>query len=200
MSRLPREQRHQELVREALRAFGARGYDGTTLEAVAEAAGVRKQTLLYYFPTKQGLFDACVDALIDGLERSLRRVLGGPEEGLDRVESVIRTLFRLAEHWPEFPLFMREAARRSPQVVQRIADALEPFRKAALAFLERGMEAGEFRRQDPGLLLFTLYTAVVGSLAEAGVLRAVAGEPSGHTALRQREQELVAFVRHALAP
>ena len=56
------------------------------------------------------------------------------------------------------------------------------------------------RRQDPGLLLFTLYTAVVGSLAEAGVLRAVAGEPSGHTALRQREQELVAFVRHALAP
>src|SRR5712692_1507911 len=112
MSRLPRERRQEELVREALRAFGARGYDGTTLEAVAEAAGVRKQTLLYYFPTKEDLFAACVDALIDGLEKSLRRVLGGPDEGLDRVESVIRTLFRLAEHWPEFPLFLREAARR----------------------------------------------------------------------------------------
>jgi TetR/AcrR family transcriptional regulator len=200
MNRLPREQRRDSLVREALRAFGDRGYDGTTLEAVAEAAGVRKQTLLYYFPTKEVLFDACVDALIEGLETSLRKVLGGRDEGLDRVETVIRTVFRLAEHWPEFPLFIREAARRSPQVVQRIADALEPFRKAALAFLERGMEAGEFRRQEPGLLLFTLYTAVVGSLAEAGVLRALAGGPSGHTALRQREQELVTFVRHALAP
>ena len=200
MTRLPREQRHQELVREALRAFGARGYEGTTLEAVAEAAGVRKQTLLYYFPTKDDLFDACVDALTDGLERSLTKVLISNEEGLDRVESVIRTLFRLAEHWPEFPLFIREAARRSPLVVQRIADALEPFRKAALGFLERGMETGEFRRQDPGLLLFTLYTAVVGTLAEAGVLRAVAGDASGHTALRQREQELVTFVRHALEP
>ena len=200
MTRTGGEARRRKLLEEATRLFGKRGFEGTSLDAVATAAGVRKQTLLYYFPTKQGLFDACVDALIDGLERSLRRVLGGPEEGLDRVESVIRTLFRLAEHWPEFPLFMREAARRSPQVVQRVADALEPFRKAALAFLERGMEAGEFRRQDPGLLLFTLYTAVVGSLAEAGVLRAVAGEPSGHTALRQREQELVTFVRHALAP
>ena len=200
MSRLPRERRQEELVRQALRAFGDRGYDGTTLEAVAEAAGVRKQTLLYYFPTKQDLFDACVDTLVDGLEQSLSRVLGGPDGGLDRVESVIRTLFRLAEHWPEFPLFLREAARRSPVVVQRVADALEPFRKSALGFLERGMEAGEFRRQDPGLLLFTLYTAVVGSLAEAGVLRAVAGRPSGHTALRQREQELVTFVRHALEP
>jgi len=198
VSRLPRERRREELVRRALRAFGERGYDGTTLEAIAESAGVRKQTLLYYFPTKEGLFDACVDALIEGLEESLRRVLGGPEEGLDRVESVMRTLFRLAEHWPEFPLFLREAARRSPAVVQRVADALEPFRKAAIGFLERGMDAGEFRRQDPGLLLFTLYTAVVGSLAEAGVLRAVAGKPSGHSALRQREQELVTFVRHAL--
>lgn len=200
MTRLPREQRHEELVRQALRAFGARGYEATTLDAVAEAAGVRKQTLLYYFPTKDVLFDACVDALIEGLEKSLSKVLMGNDEGLDRVESVIRTLFRLAEHWPEFPPFMREAARRSPQVVQRIADALEPFRKAAIGFLERGMEVGEFRRQDPGLLLFTLYTAVVGTLAEAGVLRAVAGDASGHTALRQREQELVTFVRHALEP
>lgn len=200
MTRLPREQRHQELVREALRAFGARGYDATTLEAVAEAAGVRKQTLLYYFPTKEVLFDACVDDLIVGLERSLSKVLVNSDDGLDRVETVIRTLFRLAEHWPEFPLFIREAARRSPLVVQRIADALDPFRKAALSFLERGMASGEFRRQDPGLLLFTLYTAVVGTLAEAGVLRAVAGDASGHTALRQREQELVTFVRHALEP
>lgn len=200
MSRLPREQRHRELVREALRAFGDRGYEATTLDAVAEAAGVRKQTLLYYFPTKDDLFDACVDALIEGLERSLSKVLVSRDEGLDRVEFVIRTLFRLAEHWPEFPPFIREAARRSPSVVQRIADALEPFRKAALGFLERGMECGEFRRQDPGLLLFTLYTAVVGTLAEAGTLRAVAGDASGHTALRLREQELVKFVRHALEP
>ena len=200
MSRLPREQRRQELVAEALRAFGTRGYDATTLEAVAEAAGVRKQTLLYYFATKEELFDACVEALIEGLDTSLRRLMVGTEQGLDRVESVIRTLFRLAEHWPEFPLFIREAARRSPQVVQRIADALDPFRKAALRFLERGMDSGEFRRQDPGLLLFTLYTAVVGSLAEAGVLRAVAGEGPGHSAMRQREQELVTFVRHALSP
>src|SRR2546430_10776291 len=39
------------------------------------------------------------------------------------------------------PLFLREAARRSPVVVERVADALEPFRKSALGFLERGMEA-----------------------------------------------------------
>src|ERR1051326_8837704 len=119
MSRLPRERRQELLVRQAVRAFGDRGYNGTTLEAVAEAAGVRKQTLLYYFPTNEGLFDACVDALVEGLEESLNRVLGGGGEGLDRGASVIRTLFRLAEHWPEFPLFLREAEQRRPAGGQR---------------------------------------------------------------------------------
>ena len=37
------------------------------------------------------------------------------------------------------------------------------------------MDEGEIRKQDPALLLFTLYTAVVGSLTEASVLRAVVG-------------------------
>jgi hypothetical protein len=38
------------------------------------------------------------------------------------------------------------------------------------------MDAGEFREQDPALLLFVLYTAVVGSLTEASVLHAVVGK------------------------
>ena len=50
------------------------------------------------------------------------------------------------------------------------------------------------------MLLFTLYTAVVGSITEAGVLRAVVGEDRGRMALRRREEEVLAFVRSALAP
>jgi hypothetical protein len=43
-------------------------------------------------------------------------------------------------------------------------------------FLQSGMDAGEIREQDPALLLFMLYTAVVGSLTEASVLNAVVGK------------------------
>jgi TetR/AcrR family transcriptional regulator len=194
------QERKRQLIAEAAHAFGRGGYDATTLEAVAEAAGVRKQTLLYYFPTKEALFEACVRELATRIATSLERALEGPDEGWARAEAVIRALFRLAEEWPEFPPFLREASRRGPEIVAAIAGELEPLRKRALGFIERGMTEGDFRRQDPTLLLFTLYTAVVGSITEAGVLRAVAGRDSSRTALRRREEELLEFLRGALKP
>jgi AcrR family transcriptional regulator len=167
---------------------------------VAQADGIRKQTLLYYFPNKDSLFYACIDELAARLATTLRDGLEQPTEGWERVESVIRSIFRLAEEWPQFPLLAREATRHSPQVVERIAARLEPLRKRAIVFLAREMREGRFRSQDPGLLLFTLYGAVVGSLTEAGVLRVVTGEDTSSTVLRQREEELIEFVKRALVP
>jgi hypothetical protein len=122
------------------------------------------------------------------------------EDERQRPERVISAIFRLAEEWPEFPQFAREASRRGPDVITRVTGVLEPLRKRALVHLERGMDEGTFRRQDPTLLLFTLYTAVVGSLTEAGVLRALAGGQPSRSALKRREAELVEFVRRALEP
>ena len=200
MTRTGGEERRRQLVAEAVHAFGSRGFEGTSLDAVAEAAGVRKQSLLYYFPTKDDLFAACLGELTARIGAALENALAGDDSGFARVERIIRSIYRLAEEWPDFPGFIREAGRHSPKIVQGVAGSLDPLRKRAIGFLERGMESGEFRRQDPVLLLFTIYTAVVGSLTEAGVLRAVGGRAGGRDALRRREQELVEFVRAALEP
>lgn len=186
------------MLRLAILEFGSKGYEGASLGNIARGAGIRKQTLLYYFPSKEDLFDACIAELADAMRGALEEGLAGPEVGWERIETVIRSIFRLAKERPELMPLAREAARHSPETVQRIAGELETLRKRALRFLEHGMEEGTFRPQDPGLLLFTLYTAVVGSITEAGVLRAVAGGPGGRKALRQREEELIEFVRKAL--
>ena len=109
-------------------------------------------------------------------------------------------VFALAAEWPEFPMFVREAARLGPAAFDRFADVLDPLRKRAIEFLQSGMDAGEIREQDPAMLLFTLYTAVVGSLTEASVLNAVVGSDKGRASLRRREREVLLFVRAALRP
>jgi TetR/AcrR family transcriptional regulator len=194
------QERRHHLIEEAIRAFGRDGYQGASLDAIATACGVRKQTLLYYFPTKEALLEACLAAAGVRLAETLNDALAGKETYWDRAEAVIHAVFQLAGEWPEFPMFVREAGRLGPEAFERFAGVLDPLRQRAIAFLETGMKEGQIRRQDPAMLLFTLYTAVVGSLTEASVLRAVVGEDKSRASLRRREKEVMAFVRNALAP
>jgi TetR/AcrR family transcriptional regulator len=200
VSRTGGEARRRKLLEGAIRLFGQKGYEGTSLDAVATAAGVRKQTLLYYFPTKDALLEACVMETSQRVATALAEALDAETSASRKAETVIHTLFRLAGEWPEFGQFVREASRLGPEVVERFASVLEPLRLRALAFLAGGMLEGQVRRQDPALLLFTLYTAVIGSITEAGVLRAVVGEDRSRTALHAREEEVLTFVRNALTP
>src|SRR5919201_2102136 len=190
------EARKTTLVEEAIRQFGRDGYHRTSLDSVATAVGVRKQTLLYYFPTKEALLEACLEAAGKRLAAEIADALEEEETYWDRAEAVIHAVFRLAEEWPEFPMFVREAGRLGAEGFEKFAGVIDPLRKRAVNFLQAGMDAGEIREQDPALLLFMLYTAVVGSLTEASVLNAVVGEDKGRQSLRMREKEVVGFVRN----
>ena len=200
MTRTGGETRRHALIEEAIRAFGREGYSGASLEQIASAVGIRKQTLLYYFPTKDALLEACLQAAGQRVAEEIADALEGKETYWDRAEAVIHAVFRLAEEWPEFPMFIREAGRLGAEGFEKFAGVIDPLRKRAVQFLQAGMDTGEIREQDPALLLFMLYTAVVGSLTEASVLNAVVGPQKGRASLRKREREVLSFVRGALAP
>jgi AcrR family transcriptional regulator len=194
------ERRRHALIEEAIRAFGREGYAGASLDGIATAVGIRKQTLLYYFPTKEALLEACLRAAGERLAEEIEAGLEGKEAYWDRAEAVIHSVFLLADEWPEFPMFIREASRLGPEAFEQMVGNLDALRRRAVDFLQAGMDAGEIRKQDPTLLLFQLYTAVVGSLTEASVLRAMVGEDKSRASLRRREREVIGFVRAALQP
>src|SRR5213080_2977523 len=195
MPRTGGERRRTTIVEEAIRRFGREGYAGASLESIAQAVGVRKQTLLYYFPTKDDLLEACLAAAGQRVAEEIASALEGPATLEARAERVIHAVYALAEAWPEFPMFIREAGRLGPDAFERLASVLDPLRLRAIDFLQGGMDSGSIRKQDPAFLLFTLYTAVVGSLTEAAVLNAVVGPQKGRASLRKREREVVSFVR-----
>jgi TetR/AcrR family transcriptional regulator len=200
MTRTGGEKRRSTLVEEAIRQFGREGYHGASLDQIATAVGVRKQTLLYYFPNKEALVEACISAAGERLASEIAAALEGKESYWDRAEAVIHAVFGLADGWPEFPMFIREAGRMSPDAFERFAQVIDPLRRRAMEFLQTGMDSGEIRKQDPAFLLFTLYTAVVGSLTEASVLNAMVGADKSRASLKRREREVMAFVRGALQP
>jgi TetR/AcrR family transcriptional regulator len=190
----------------ALRAFGTRGYDATSLDAVAAELGIRKQTILYHFPSKELLLEAVVDEAGAELSGVLEAALsladgarlpspGGP--GWGQVEAIVRSVFRLAGRRPELLGLLREVSRLGPGPAGRMRGVLEPFIDRATGFLEDQMAAGQIRRQDARLLLLSTYSTVIGVATEVEVLRALGVEPTARSLVRRR-RELLDFLRSAL--
>ena len=181
----------------ALASFADRGYEATSLDALAAGLGVRKQTILYHFGTKDALLEAVIDASAADLADALERALAKAGPGFERVEALVKTTFRLAARRPELLGLLREVSRLGPPATTRLMDALDPLIERARAFLEAEMDAGNMRRQDPRLLLLSSYSTVIGVATEVEVLRAVGVEPTVRSLLRRRD-ELVEFLRSAL--
>jgi len=181
----------------ALGSFGTRGYEASSLDAIAAELGVRKQTILYYFPSKEALLEAVIDRSADELSTVLEDALVRAGEGWDRVEAVVRSVFRLALRRPELLGLLREVSRLGPPAATRLTDALDPLVQRARHFLEAEMDAGAMRRQDARLVLLSAYSAVIGVATEVEVLRAVGMDPTLRS-LAVRRRELLAFLRSAL--
>jgi TetR/AcrR family transcriptional regulator len=191
------EKTRQRVLDVALASFGTRGYEATSLDALAAELGVRKQTILYYFPSKEALLEAVVDRSADELSSVLERTLARAGQGWERVEALVRSVFRLAARRPELLGLLREVSRLGPPWATRVTDRLDPLVERARGFLEAEMDAGHMRRHDPRLLLLTAYSMVIGVATEAEVLRAVGGEPTLRAMIRRRN-ELLSFLRSAL--
>ena len=181
----------------ALGSFGTRGYDGTSLDALAAEVGLRKQTLLYHFASKEALFDAVIDRAADDLTAALEAALATAPDGWGRVEAVVRTTFRLALRRPELLGLLREVSRPGSPSARRLADRLEPMVERAVDFLDAEMAAGRLRQADSRLVLLSAYSTVMGVATEVEVLRAVGIEPT-LASLARRRRELLRFLRSAL--
>lgn len=199
---MPGPNTRERILDDALASFGARGYEATSLDSLAAGLGVTKQAILYHFASKELLLESVIDRsaaeLAATLEEALRDADGAGGGGWERIEAIVRSVFRLAARRPELLGLLREVTRLGPPAATRLNDALDPLIARATGFLADEMAVGTMRRQEPRLLLLSAYSAVIGVATEVEVLRALGIEPTLRSLVRRRA-ELLAFLRSALA-
>lgn len=198
MSRTPLPPTRERILDAALDAFGNRGFEAVSLDDIAGVVGVRKQTVLYWFPSKDELLAAVLERSADELAVAIEAAVRQAGEGFARVEAVVRAAFRPAVRRPAVLGLVRELNRLSPEMSDRLVDRMRPFGDRAAGFLAAEMAAGRVRRCDTRLLVALAYATVTGVATEPEVLRAVGWQatPAG---LRRLRDELLGFLRAALA-
>jgi AcrR family transcriptional regulator len=130
--RLPADQRRQQLLDVAREVFAARGFHATSMDDIAEAAGVTKPVLYQHFPSKRSLYIELLTDTGEQLLRALTAATRNLERGRDRVESGFLAYFRyVVDSRAGFRLLFSASIRTDPEfarvvdnVVQAAADVI----------------------------------------------------------------------------
>ena len=93
-TRLPRAARRQQLIDVAQDSFARKGYQGTTIENIAAAAGVTRPIVYNCFGSKDGIYLACLSAARQQLEQRILEAVAEARDTHGRVEAGIDAYFR----------------------------------------------------------------------------------------------------------
>ena len=114
------ESTRQRLLDEAERQFAETGFRGTSLNAIAAAAGLGNAGVLHHFPSKEKLYKAVLQRLSAALEADLQAIIATNATAAARLRAAARQ---------QATLLLREP-RRSRLVLRELLDNLGRVERA----------------------------------------------------------------------
>ncbi len=148
----------RELILDAaLDVFSQHGFRGATIDQIAEAAGMSKPNLLYYFRSKEAMFTTLIERLLQTWLAPLRELddIGDP---IGELRSYIRRKLEMARDYPrESRLFANEILQGAPHIQHLIEGELKPLVDEKAALIKGWMKAGKIAKTDPWHLIFSIW-------------------------------------------
>lgn len=187
MAAAKRRTRIQSVNREiildaALEVFSAHGFRGSTVDQIAEKAGMSKPNLLYYFRRKQDIYVAVLERILADWLEPLKQ-LNAKGDPLDEISRYIRLKLAMSRDAPKASrLFANEILHGAPAIGGFLQGPLRELVDEKAAVLRRWIAEGRLAPIDPHHLIFAIW-ATTQHYADFDVqVQAVMGE-------RQQENE-----------
>lgn len=177
-TRIQREKQEQ-ILEAALDVFAGHGFRGATIDQIAEAAGMSKPNLLYYFSSKEDMHEALIARLLVTWLAPLEEMNAGGDP-IPEIRSYIRRKLEMARDFPrESRLFANEILQGAPRIIKMIEGALKNLVDEKTKVIQGWMDAGRLAQADPYHLIFAIW-ATTQHYADFDVqVRAVLGSARG---------------------
>lgn len=193
------QERNSRAILEAgLDVFSQHGFRGATLDQIADVAGLSKPNLLYYFPSKDAVYLALLDQMLETWLDPLRH-MNPRGEPVDEILAYVRRKVELARDFPrESRLFANEMLQGAPKMLAAVEGPLKSLVDEKCMVLRRWMAEGRIAQVPPVHLIFSIW-ALTQHYADFDVqVRAVLGPH--HDPFAEAGEYLDLLFRRLLTP
>ena len=162
-----RQQTRDRLLDAAAAVFRRLGYDGASLDEIAETAGYTKGAIYSNFDSKADLFKALVDRYREAERAVQTRQFAGQslEQVLDKLDEVFERQVEADPGWIALQIEFMLVARRDPEVRRRILEGAEERRARIGASIDAALAKANRTAAFTGRELILLIKAIGTGLA-----------------------------------
>ena len=141
----------------ALEVFAQHGYRGATLDQIAEASGLSKPNILYYFDGKEDIHVTLLGQLMDTWLDPMREI----DPGGEPLEELLRYVRRKVEMSFEYPresrLFANEILQGAPRIAPHLEADLKPLVDRTADLIDGWVGAERLAPVDARHLIFSIW-------------------------------------------
>jgi len=198
------DQTRSRILEAATREFSANGLAGGRTERIAEAAGVNKALLYYYFRSKDALYSAALEAVASRIAASSMSVLGLECSAGERLLRSALNHFDRIYSQPVFQTLMQQEMIRlrkgEANALSPLVDKLfRPMGERMMAAAEEGIRLGELVPVEASQLMYATLGPNVFYFLSAPLMRLISETEEFHpSALEFRRKATVEYLGQSI--
>jgi AcrR family transcriptional regulator len=190
----------ERILAVATRQFAQRGFEAASLDDIASEVGIRKQSLLYHFASKDELRRGVHQKLLDHWNGLLPRLLQAATSGEEQFEAVVTELVAFFTADPDRArLVVREVLDRPDEVIGLMRTQVRPWVDIVCNYIKKGQAQGLIWPEvDPEAYVVQVINLVVASVATHHCIGGLLPESRRGAVPRRHIDELVRVARASL--
>ena len=153
------EKNRAMILEAALEVFSQHGFRGATLDQIAQAAGLSKPNVLYYFPSKEAIHKELLAGLMDTWLEPLEALDDAGDPVAELLDYVERKLEMSRDMPRESRLFAGEVLQGAPRFGEFVAGPLKALVDEKAALIQSWVDAGRIAPVDPYHLIFSIWAS-----------------------------------------
>jgi AcrR family transcriptional regulator len=144
-----RDIRREEIIAAARDLFSRKGFHGTSMPDIAQAAGISTGLIYYIFPSKEDILLACCEE-VAALHFDLFSQANHIADPLERFDYIVRELYTSLDRGSKRLIIMyRDSSTLPRETRQRILSMIKNLDNRFLELIEEGQRMGVFRQDIP---------------------------------------------------